>query len=343
MSSSPTKKLVAFGELMLALSPKGHDRFVQAEEFSARYTGAEANVAVSLAHFGVEAFIVSKVPANEIGQACVNYHRRYGVNTDYIVRGGDRLGLLYLETGASQRPSQVIYDRLHSSIREVQPEEFDWEAILSGKHWFHFSGTAPALGENVRTVLTAGLRAARRLGLRVSCDCNYRSKLWGAEEAGRVLSGLMEYVDVFIGGREDAAKLFGIRDDDSPDRGDAIARAQRAAQMLRQRFGLEWVAMTLREGVSASVNRLAGLLSAAGGCYLSRRYEMQIVDRVGGGDAFTAGLIFAAMSGYGPQPAVEFAAAASCLKHSVPGDFNLVSVAEVEQLLAGDQSGRVQR
>ena len=328
------KRVVTFGELLLSLCTKGHDRFVQAGEFLARYTGAEANVGVSLAHFGFEPYAVSKVPEHEIGQACINYLRRYGVNTDYIVRGGERLGLLYLETGASQRPSKVIYDRTNSSIREARSEEFDWKTILSGKDWFHFSGTAPALGASVRGVLEDAVRTARELRVPVSCDCNYRSKLWSLEEAGHVLSELMPFVECFIGGREDAEKLFGIR---------ASGSESDAATQLRERFGFKRVAMTLRHGVSASVNRLAGLLCCETGCHMSREYEMQIVDRVGGGDAFTAGLIYGLLSGFEPQRVIEFAAAASCLKHSIPGDFNLVSVQEVEQLLAGDESGRVQR
>jgi 2-dehydro-3-deoxygluconokinase len=330
------KKVVTFGELLLSLCAKDHERLVQTGEFVARYTGAEANVSVSLAHFGMEAYAVSKVPAHEIGQACVNFLRRYGVHTDYLVRGGERLGLLYLETGASQRASKVVYDRAHSSIREVRREEFDWDTILASKDWLHFSGTAPALGENVIAVLTDGLRTAKRLGLRVSCDCNYRSKLWGVEEAGRVLRSLMEYVDVLVGGREDAEKLFGIRVDGSAQEG-------RVAELLRDRLRCDVVAMNLRTGTSASLNRLAGLMCDATGCYVSREYEMQIVDRVGGGDAFAAGLIYGLLSDFEPQRVIEFAAAASCLKHSIPGDFNLVSVEEVEQLLAGVGSARVQR
>jgi 2-dehydro-3-deoxygluconokinase len=328
------KKVVTFGELLLSLCTKGHHRFVQAGEFVARYTGAEANVAVSLSHFGLETYAVSKVPEHEIGQACINYLRQYGVNTDHVVRGGERLGVLYLETGASQRPSKVIYDRAHSSIREARREEFDWRRILSGKDWFHFSGTAPALGANVRAVLADALNAAREMGVPVSCDCNYRSKLWGVEEAGRVLADLMPFVDCFIGGREDAEKLFGIG---------AGGSESNAAAQLRDRFGFKWVAMTLRHGVSASVSHLAGLLCAHAGCFTSREYEMQIVDRVGGGDAFTSGLVYGLLTGFELQRVIEFATAASCLKHSVPGDFNLVSVEEVEQLIAGDASGRVQR
>jgi 2-dehydro-3-deoxygluconokinase len=327
------KKIVTFGELLMSLCPKGHDRFVQTSEFQTRYTGAEANVGASLAGFGFDAYAVSKVPEHEIGQACVNYLRRFGINTDYVVRGGNRLGLLYLETGASQRATKVIYDRAHSSFCEVRPEEFDWKSIFAGKDWFHFSGTAPALSDAVRVVLTDALKTARELGVTVSCDCNYRSKLWGLEEAGLVLGELMPSVDCFIGGREDADKLFGVRAKDEKE----------AAQKLRERFGFKWVAMTLRKGLSASVNRLAGLLCCDEGCRVSREYEMQIVDRVGGGDAFTAGLIYGILQGCDAQSVVEFAVAASCLKHSIPGDFNLVSADEVEQLLAGDQSGRVQR
>lgn len=327
------KKVVTFGELLLSLAPKGFNRFVQAEEFTAKYTGAEANVAASLAQFGFEAYAVSRVPEHEMGQACINYLRRYGIDTQYVARGGERLGLLYLETGASQRATKVIYDRAHSSIRDAQRNEFDWQAILAGKDWFHFSGTAPALGGNVRAILDDALRAAHELGVPVSCDCNYRSKLWGIEEAGRVLTELMPRVDCFLGGREDAGKLFGVYAESESE----------AAARLRERFGFNWVAMTLRQGVSASVNNLAGLLCCDAGCHVSREYEMQIVDRVGGGDAFTAGIIYGILSECDPQRTVEFATAASCLKHAILGDFNLVSAEEVEQLLAGGESGRVQR
>lgn len=326
------KKIVAFGELLMSLCPPGYNRFVQAETFTTRYTGAEANTAVSLVQFGMEAYAVSKVPTHEMGQACINYLRRFGLNTDYVVRGGDRLGLLFLETGASQRASKVIYDRAHSSFAEAKPDDFDWPAILKDKQWLHFSGTAPALGANIVQILKEALGQAHASGVTVSCDCNYRSKLWSAADAGRTLGDLLTSVDVFIGGKEDAEKLFGIR-----------GAEEEAARQLRERFGFRCVAMTLRGGVSASVNRLGGLVCDASGVYTSRSYEMQIVDRVGGGDAFTAGLIYGLLSDFEPQQTVEFAAAASCLKHSILGDFNLVSLDEVEQLLAGDQSGRVQR
>jgi len=333
---------VAFGELLLRLDTPGFERFVQAETFGARYTGGEANVAISLAGWGVDTWIISRVPEHELGQACINYLRRYGVDTTFVARGGDRLGILYVETGASQRPSKVIYDRAHSSIRDIAPGLFDWNRILKGKRWFHVSGTAPALGETVAAVVEEALTAARRLGVTTSCDCNYRSKLWGADEAGRVLSRLLQQVDVFIGGIEDADKLFGIRPP-AAMHGDENACAQYAAAGLRERFGFDWVAMTLRHGGSASVNRYAGMISGKEGAFFSRDYEIQIVDRIGAGDAFTAGVIHQLMAGAGGARAVEFAVAAACLKHTIPGDFNLVSVAEVEQLLDGGQAGRVQR
>ena len=335
------KRVVTFGELLLSLCTKSHQRLLQAEEFVARYTGAEANVAVSLAQLGFEAFAVSKVPAHEIGQACINALRRYGVHTDYIVCGGDRLGLLYMEQGAADRPTKVIYDRSPSSIRQLQPSEIDWDAVLTGKDWFHFSGTAPALGREVIEVLTAALAAARRLGVTVSCDCNYRSKLWSMDEAGRALTSLLPYCNVVICGKDDPERIFGL----APERAGLpqLEHEEHMAERLRQRFNLACVAMTFRQAVSASVNGWSAMLCRQDGCRRSRHYQIQIVDRVGGGDAFAAGLIFALLSDYPPQQAIDFATAAACLKHSVPGDFNLVSREEVEQLLTGGQSGCVQR
>ena len=331
--SPPARKVVAFGELLLRLDAKGHERFVQADGFAARYTGGEANAAVSLAQWGVETLAVSKVPDHEIGQACINYLRRYGVNTDRVLRGGQRLGVIYVETGASQRPGKVIYDRAGSSFSQVHPREFDWDSILAGAEWLHFTGTAPALGPGALGALKAGLRAARRAGVTVSLDCNYRSTLWSVEQARAVLPGLMKHVDVFIGTRYDAELLFGVSGDS----------ASASAAAMRQQFGLRAVAYTLRQGDSASVNRLAGLLCDANGCWTSRQYEMHVVDRIGGGDAFTAGVIYGLLSGWKGQETVEFAAAAACLKHSVPGDFGLVSLAEVRELTATGQAGRVRR
>ncbi len=334
------KRVVAFGELLMSLCTREYERLVQAHELLVRFTGAEVNVGVSLAQFGYEAYAVSCVPDNDIGQACVNYLRRYGVNTEFVVRGGERLGLLYLEPGASQRATKVVYDRTHSSFRGIQREDFDWDRILGGKDWFCFSGTAPALGPNVNAVLKDALAAAKRLGVRVSCDPNYRSKLWSLDEAGRALTPLMEYVDVFIGGAEDAEKLFGIR---VAHGSDAAAYRRAAAEALRARLDFMCVATTVRSGGSASVNRLGGMLCDASGCYVAREYEMQIVDRVGAGDAFSAGIVYGLLEGFDPQHTIEFATASACLKHSITGDFNLVTLDEVEQVVAGADSGRVQR
>jgi 2-dehydro-3-deoxygluconokinase len=336
------KRFVTFGELLLSLGSSGNQRLVQAESFTAHYVGAEANVAVSMAHFGVEAYEVSKVPAHEIGQACINSLRRYGVRTDYVLRGGDRLGLLYKETGASQRPTKVIYDRKNSAIRQILPGEIDWDTIFAGKDWFHLSGSSIALGPEIVDVVGPALAAAKRAGLTTSCDCNYRSKLWTRPEAGRVLSGLMENIDVFLCGRDDPHDIFGIPREMLGDLTGA-ARDQRAAELMQERFNLTCIAMTFREGISASVNGLSAMFCRDGKAYFSPRYEMQIVDRVGGGDAFSAGLIYGLLSAFDPQHIINFATAAACLKHSIPGDCNLVTVEEVEQLVTGGQSGRVQR
>jgi 2-dehydro-3-deoxygluconokinase len=339
-------KIIAFGELLMRLESKGYERLVQVDEFRVRYTGAEANAAVSLVNFGMDGYVVSKVPDNEIGQACLNYLSRFGLDTQYVARGGERLGLFYLESGAAQRASKVIYDRAHSAIRESTLADFDWEAICTDKDWFHFSGTAPALGENVQRVLEAGLKTAKKHGLSVSCDLNYRAKLWSPGEANRVMTGLMRYVDVLIGNEEDAEKVFGIRAEGSDvTQGKLVESSyKQVAEQLQQKFGFKYVATTLRESISASANGWGGLLYDGDQHYLSRRYLVSpIVDRVGAGDSFTGGLIYGLLSGFDPLRCVEFAAAASCLKHSIPGDFNLVSAKDVETLLAGDASGRVQR
>jgi 2-dehydro-3-deoxygluconokinase len=336
------KRFVTYGELLLSLASTGNQRLVQSENFVAQYVGAEANVAVSMAHFGVEAYEVSKVPAHEIGQACINTLRRFGVRTEYILRGGDRLGLLYKETGASQRPTKVIYDRKNSAIREVKPGDIDWDAIFVGKDWFHLSGSSIALGKEIADVVIPALASAKRAGVTTSCDCNYRSKLWTRQEAGRVLSGVLENVDYFICGRDDPHDIFGIPREKLGD-STGQARDQRGAELMQENFNLKGVAFTFREGISASVNALSAMFSRDGKAYFSPRYEMQIVDRVGGGDAFAAGLIYSLLSDFDPQHVINFATAAACLKHSIPGDCNLCSVEEVEQLVTGGQSGRVQR
>ncbi len=340
------KRIIAFGELLMRLDPKRSERFVQAGEFTVRYTGAEANAGVSLVNYGMEAYAVSRVPAGEIGQACINYLRRFGIDTSFVARGGERLGILFVETGAAQRGSKVIYDRSHSAIRDASPEEFDWERICAGKHWFHFSGTAPALGSNVVRVLKEGLAEAKRAGITVSCDLNYRSKLWSPDEAREVMTGLMQYVDVLIGNEEDTEKVFGIGAEGSNvDTGRVPAESYvEVARKLAAAFDFSHVATTLRESHSASSNGWSGVLFHGDAAYISRRYDITpIVDRVGGGDAFSGGLIYALLSAMEGQQAVEFAVASSCLKHSIPGDFCLASIEEVEALAAGEASGRVKR
>ena len=339
------KRVVTFGEIMLRLAPKGYYRFVQADRYGATYGGGEANVAVSLANFGLDVAFVTKLPKHEIGQAGVNALRRFGVDTKEIVRGGDRVGIYFLEKGASQRASKVIYDRAGSAIALAKPEEFDWERILEGADWFHFTGITPALGGHLPRICLDACRTARKKGIPVSCDLNYRKKLWGKEEAGRVMARLCEYVDVCIANEEDAADVFGIRAADTDVTGGKLNRDgyRDVAKQLKERFGFGQVAITLRTSLSASDNEWAGMLYDGKECWFSKTYPVRIVDRVGGGDSFGAGLIYGILEGMGLKESLEFAAAASCLKHSVEGDFNQVSAAEVAALAGGDGSGRVQR
>lgn len=338
-------KVVTFGEIMLRLSPPGHQRFVQATSFDAVYGGGEANVAVSLANYGLDAYFVTKVPNHEMGQCAVNALRSLGVHTDYVARGGDRLGIYFCELGASQRASRVIYDRANSAIAQIKPGEFEWAEILRGAQWFHFTGITPALSDTAAAVTLEAARTAKDMGIKVSADLNYRKKLWSQEKANRVMSELMRYVDVAIGNEEDAERIFGISAHSSDvTRGQLCTEAyQDVAQELRCRFGLDSVAITLRESISASDNMWSGMLYNGHDFHVSRKYRVHIVDRVGGGDSFAGGLIYALLTGMEGKDVVEFAAAASCLKHSVFGDFNMVSTSEVEALVSGDGSGRVQR
>ncbi|MGI6284580.1 sugar kinase [Neomoorella humiferrea] len=338
-------KVVTFGEIMLRLSTPGYQRIVQADSFDVTYGGGEANVACSLANYGAEAVFVTKVPANPLGQAAVNHLRRYGVDTTHILQGGERLGIYFLETGASQRPSKVVYDRKYASIAGVQPGEFDWAGIFSGASWFHFTGITPALGENVAAVTLEAARTAKEMGLTVSCDLNYRKNLWAPEKARETMTQLMDYVDIAIGNEEDAEKVFGIKAAASDvTKGEINEEGYRqVARELLTRFNLQKVAITLRESFSAFDNGWSALLYDGREFYRSRRYQIHIVDRVGGGDAFAGGLIYALTEGLGPGEALEFAVAASCLKHTIPGDFNHVTKEEVMTLMRGDASGRVQR
>ena len=339
------KKVVTFGEIMLRLSPPGHQRFVQAAAFDAIYGGGEANVAVSLANYGLDAYFVSKVPAHEIGQGAINALRRFGVNTEYVLRGGARLGIYFCENGASQRPSKVIYDRAGSSISQVEPGEFDWERIFEGATWFHFTGITPAISDQAAAVTLEALKAAKARNVKVSVDLNYRKKLWTPEKAKRVMTELMEYVDVVIANEEGAEKVFGIKAGQSDvTKGELHEEGYKeVARELVRRFGVEQVAITLRESLSASDNNWSGMLYDGREFYQSAKYSIHIVDRVGGGDSFCGGLIYALISGMDAASAVEFAAAASCLKQTIPGDFNQVSADEVKLLMKGDASGRVQR
>ena len=273
----------------------------------------------------------------------VNSLRRYGVDTSYITRGGDRVGIYYLEKGASQRPSKVIYDRAYSAIALASKEDFDWEKIFDGAEWFHFTGITPALGDNVAEICLEAVKAAKKLGLKVSCDLNYRKKLWTREKAGKVMAELMPYVDVCIANEEDASDVFGIKAENTDIEGGKIDGEgyKEVAKKLKDRFGFSYVAITLRSSISANDNDWAAMLYDGKDCYFSRKYHMHIVDRVGGGDSFGAGLIYAMLDGKDAQGIIEFAVAASCLKHSIEGDYNMVSVAEVESLAGGNASGRV--
>ena len=302
-------------------------------------------MAVSLANYGIPASYVTKVPAHEIGQCAVNELRRFGVDTGDIVRGGARLGIYFCEKGASQRGSKVIYDRAGSSIALARREDFDWSRILQGADWFHFTGITPALGGELPEICLDALKMARARGIRVSCDLNYRKKLWSRERAGEVMAQLMPYVDVIIANEEDAADVFGIRAEGTDVNAGVIHREGyvSVARQLAERFGAKRVAITLRGSISASENDWAGMLYENGQAYFSRQYRIHIVDRVGGGDSFGGGLIYASLKGFGPQECIEFAVAASCLKQSIELDFNHVSVDEVLALAGGNASGRVQR
>lgn len=338
-------KVVTFGELMLRLNPEGYLRFVQADKFGVSFGGGEANVSVSLANYGIDASFVSKIPAHEIGQSAVNSLRRYGVDTKDIVRGGERLGIYYLEKGASQRPSKVIYDRAYSAIALAKREDFDWEKIFEGANWFHWTGITPALGGELPEICLDACKTAKKMGLTISCDLNYRKKLWTREKAREVMSELCKYVDVCISNEEDAKDVFGIVADGSDIDGGKLNRDGyvSVAKKLTDAFGFKKVAITLRESKSANDNDWSAMLYADGEAFFSKKYSMHIVDRVGGGDSFGGGLIYSLLSDYTDKEAIEFAVAASCLKHSVEEDYNMVSVAEVKALAGGNASGRVQR
>ena len=338
-------KVVTFGELMLRLAPENYLRFVQSKKFEATFGGAEANVAVSLANYGVDVSFVSKLPEHEIGQMAVNSLREFGVDTSKIVRGGERVGIYYCEKGASQRPSKVIYDRAYAAIAMAKPSDFNWAKIFKGVDWFHFTGITPALSDNMAKICLTACKEAKKRGVKISCDLNFRKKLWSKEKAGKVMGELCNYIDICIANEEDAKDVFGIEAENTDITTGKLNREGyiSVAKQLTDRFGFEGVAITLRESLSANDNNWSGMLYTNGEAKFSKKYAMHIVDRVGGGDSFGAGLIYSLINGYDAQKAIEFAIAASCLKHSIEGDYNMVSIKEVETLAGGDASGRVQR
>ena len=339
------KKVVTMGEIMLRLSTPNNEKFIQADEFDINYGGGEANVAVSLANYGHDASFVTAVPDNELGECAIASLRKYGVGTDNIAKCGERLGIYFLGSGSAMRPSKVVYDRAHSSISTATAADFDFDKIFEGADWFHFTGITPALNDNVAGICLEACKAAKEAGIKISCDLNYRNKLWSKEKAGQVMGELCTYVDVCIANEEDAADVFGIRAENTDVyAGEVNHEGYRSvAKQLADRFGFEKVAITLRESISANDNLWSAMLYDGDDYFFSKKYKMHIVDRVGGGDSFGAGLIAACLNGYDAQNTVEFAVAASCLKHSIEGDFNMVTVDEVLKLAGGDASGRVQR
>ncbi len=346
--TSVKKTVVTLGEIMLRLSTPERSRFVQAQSFDVTYGGGEANVAVSLANYGIESRFITKLPTHEIGQAAINHLRRFGVSDRFIVRGGDRVGIYFLESGASQRGAKVVYDRTGAAIATIESGEVDIEAAFDGADWFHWTGITPALGPRPLETLTTACKAAKKVGATVSCDLNFRKKLWSEKEAQSVMTPLMEYVDVCIANEEDVQRSLGLsagKSDVETARLEEDAYFEMAAELKRQ-FRFDAVAITLRESFSASLNGWSALLLDDRECrepYRSRRYEIQLVDRVGGGDAFSGGLVFGLLTADDSRHALEFAVAASCLKQTIPGDFNHVSMEEVLALARGGGSGRVDR
>ena len=338
-------RVVTFGEIMLRLAPNGYYRFFQEAQFQASFGGAEANVAVSLANFGVDAAFVTKVPNHAVGRAAVSAIRKFNVDTSGIVYGGERLGIYFLEKGASQRSSLCIYDRNHSSIQEAGLDDFDWDAIFEGADWFHFTGITPALGGNLTELCERACEAARRKGIKISCDLNYRNKLWSRTDANKIMDRLCRYVNVCIANEEDAKDVFGIEAPNTDVNSGKLDKDgyEYVARQLSDKFGFDQVAFTLRSSISASDNDWAGMIYDGSNSYFSKTYHLHIVDRVGGGDSFSAGLIYSLLLNKSPQKAIEFAVAASALKHSIEGDFNRVSAAEVESLAGGDSAGRIKR
>jgi 2-dehydro-3-deoxygluconokinase len=340
-------EVVTFGEIMLRLNPPEFQRFVQADSLEVSYGGAEASVAVSLVNYGVPAAFVTCLPPNEIGQAAINYLRRFGVDTSHIIRKGERIGVYFLEIGANQRPSKVIYDRAHSAVSEVKPGTIPWNEVFSGAKWFHFTGITPAISQSAGDVSLEAVKSAKEKGLTVSCDLNYRAKLWKyGKTVGEVMTRLMTYVDVAIGNEEDCEKVFGIKGSDVKVAGEVSAeRYLGVARELTKRFpNLKKVGITLRGSISASHNTWTAVLYDGKQLYSTTKYDItNVIERLGSGDAFAGALIYCLLSGKGDQEALDFATAASALKHSIPFDLNLVNVEEVESLVREGGAGRVER
>lgn len=340
-----SKKVVTLGEIMLRLSTPDYKRFVQADTFDVTYGGGEANVAAALCNYGLQGTFVTKVPDNPIGQAAINHLRRYGVNTEFIARGGERLGIYFLETGASMRASQVVYDRAHASISQVEIAEFDFDKILEGASWFHTTGITPALSDKAAALTEAALKAARAKGITTSIDLNYRKKLWSKEKAREVMSRLCQYVDVCIGNEEDADTTLGFKAKDTDvTKGELNLEGYKDVfRQMKEKFGFKYIASSLRESHSASDNGWSALVYDGTEFYHTRKYEVRIIDRVGSGDSFASGFIYGLVTGQSLKDAAEFGVAASAIKHTIPGDLNHATLKEVQELMKGDGSGRVQR
>jgi len=338
-------KVVTFGEIMLRLAPPNHLRFAQTAVYDATFGGAEANTSVAFANYGFESCFVSALPNHEIGQCAINSLRKYGVDTSHVLRQGERVGIYFLEYGASQRPSKVVYDRAGSSIAALKPGQINWEQVFENANWFHWSGITPAISDSAAETTLEALKAAKSAGVKVSVDLNFRKKLWTREKAQKVMTGLMEYVDVVIGNEEDADCVFGIKAGTSNiEAGELdVAGYKSVAEQMVKKFGFEKVAITLRESISASDNMWSACLYNGHEFLLSKKYNVHLIDRVGGGDSFSSGLVYGLLTGKTDKDALEFGVAASCLKQTIHGDLNLVSVGEVELLAGGDSSGRVQR
>lgn len=341
-------KVVTFGEIMLRLSTPGFTRFVQSQNYDVTFGGGEANVAVSLSNYGLDSYFVTKLPKHEIGQSAVNHLRRFGVKDDYIIRGGDRIGIYFLETGVSQRASKVIYDRANSAMTQIKKNEIDWNKVFQNVKWFHWTGITPALGKNAQECLALACEKAKEAGATISCDLNFRTKMWNETEAQNVMKPLMKFVDVCIANEEDSEKSLGVKAEKTNIEAAKLDEGSyfNVAKKLKEIYGFKAVAITLRESFSASKNGWSALLLDDNECkspYRSSRYEIDIVDRIGGGDAFASGLIYGLLTKTNSKDALEFAVAASCLKQTISGDFNLVSIDEVEKLVKSGGAGRVER